>query len=169
MKLLRACFSLALVLCMSGCDDPVASVNADVMRCSEFSKSKCLSSEVNGSYKVTLSKASNTCAMLYKKVDSSESIFIPGHHLTYIDNDNWRCTAATSLSFGDLAKQATMQDGELAISLNPNNPAANEYIEQTDGIVDKVAHWYRLVHGTPCRGHFSRHSVCDEVRATDTQ
>lgn len=162
---LRLMFCLALVLGVGGCDNSTATFNADVMGCSKYTKDKkeCIWSDVVGTYKVTVSKNGNSCAILYKKTDAGEPVFITGRHLTYIDNDNWQCTGAPSSSLERLAQQATMKDGEFTISLDPNDPTANEYIEATDGIVGNITHWYRLAHGTPCRGHLSKHSICDVV------
>lgn len=158
---------VTLMTLWSCSDNSVTTFNADVMGCSEYTqdKKKCIWSDVQGIYKVSLSKNVNSCAILYKKSGQTEQVLIKGRYLTYIDNDNWQCTSE-QYPLERLVHQVKMQDGYLMISiisLDSATPQTNEYIEETDGIVGKITHWYRLVHGTPCIGHLSEHSVCDVV------
>ena len=86
---------VTLMTLWSCSDNSVTTFNADVMGCSKYTqdKKKCIWSDVQGTYKVSLSKNVNSCAILYKKSGQTEQMLIKGRHLTYIDNDNWQCTS----------------------------------------------------------------------------
>jgi hypothetical protein len=133
---------------------------SDLMTCTKQSPDgkRCNSADVNGTYQVTLSKGSNTCAIGF--IDKSESK-LSGGTLTYVTPQNWRCVALDPIDAFPI--MANMADGMLTISAYSSFLSGRLFdlnTEQNYGVWGTLKHWARLPAGMSCAFPLLSMKVC---------
>jgi hypothetical protein len=151
---------LILLALWSGNDNLHESYSADWMTCGKPSAggTKCDWSDVGGTYKITLMRAANACAISYS--DKGLSPFLSTGHLTFIDKGEWQCSSDDGIQ--GIRRLAKMTDGTLAIG--PVSPLGgimfDEAIEQNNGVVGTLLHWVRASVGISCSQRFLKVRLC---------
>lgn len=151
---------ILLAISVDGESSPV-SFSADWMICGNASADgkACARRSVGGTYKVTLVKTANACAISY--ADKGLLPVLTSGRLTFIGSEEWTCAGTTPIQgFPRLAK---MTDGRLTISplSESGNSLFDEAVESNNGVWGKLLHWGRVSADMGCAQKYVKVKLCD--------